>query len=397
MKHRILFFHDTFPAGGAERVTQDIADYISNKGYEVYLIASHLNVNDCQHLHLIEVPDNLSLREEATQKFIIEVIREKQISQFVLPAFMNPDICQAVREHTSCKIVFALHGLPLYEKIVYLYEKKRWSSKSFIKTILWRGIIYPKVMWLHLYDKRFLADYKRMYHLVDAFTVLCSGYKQQLARLLSLGADNHIHVISNAEKPVPAEWCNDKKKQVIYSGRLDYFKRVDILLKIWQKIFRKAPDWELVIIGDGPEKKNLENLAEQWKLERVSFIGYVSDVGRFYRQASIICLTSAFEGFPLCLTEAQSYGVIPMAFNASKGVEEIIGGSGDNGILLPMGSTHRFAKELLSLMHDEERRCRMKQQVREKAKDYDADLIGGKWLSLFNSLLGQGDVTVYDN
>lgn len=32
-----------------------------------------------------------------------------------------------------------------------------------------------------------------------------------------------------------------------------------------------------------------------------------------------------------------------------------------------------------------------------KAKDYDADLIGGKWLSLFNSLLGQGDVTVYDN
>lgn len=110
-------------------------------------------------------------------------------------------------------------------------------------------------MWLHLYDKRFLADYKRMYHLVDAFTVLCSGYKQQLARLLSLGADNHIHVISNAEKPVPAEWCNDKKKQVIYSGRLDYFKRVDILLKIWQKIFRKAPDWELVIIGDGPEKR----------------------------------------------------------------------------------------------------------------------------------------------
>lgn len=101
-------------------------------------------MNDCQHLHLIEVPDNLSLREEATQKFIIEVIREKQISLFVLPAFMNPDICQAVREHTSCKIVFALHGLPLYEKIVYLYEKKDGAQSHSSKQSFGEELSIPK-------------------------------------------------------------------------------------------------------------------------------------------------------------------------------------------------------------------------------------------------------------
>lgn len=387
MRRRILFFHDTFPAGGAERITQDIADYISDKGYEVYLIASHMNVDCCRNIHLIEVPGNLSLIEEFTREFIVDVIQKKKIDLFILPAFMNPDICQVVRKHTSCKIIFALHGLPLYEKIVYLYEKKRWSSKSFIKKLLWLGVIYPKVIWLHLYDKRFLADYNRMYHLVDAFTVLCNGYKKQLVRLLSLGEDNHIHVISNSEKFVADSLCSNKKKQIIYSGRLDYFKRVDVLLKIWRMIYQKAIDWELIIIGDGPERKNLEDLVKRWKLQRISFVGYTSDVGRYYQEASIICLTSAFEGFPLCLTEAQAYGVIPVAFNVSEGVEEIIGNSGENGILLPVGSVRRFAKELLALMGDEKRLCRMKKNVQEKVKNYDPDFIGNKWLSLFKSLL----------
>ena len=112
-----------------------------------------MNVDCCRNIHLIEVPGNLSLIEEFTREFIVDVIQKKKIDLFILPAFMNPDICQVVRKHTSCKIIFALHGLPLYEKIVYLYEKKRWSSKSFIKKLLWLGVIYPKVIWLHLYDK----------------------------------------------------------------------------------------------------------------------------------------------------------------------------------------------------------------------------------------------------
>lgn len=53
--NKVLFYHDAFPFGGAERITLDIANYVYNKGYEVYVLTPNLQSLSFKHLKAIEI------------------------------------------------------------------------------------------------------------------------------------------------------------------------------------------------------------------------------------------------------------------------------------------------------------------------------------------------------
>ena len=122
-------------------------------------------------------------------------------------------------------------------------------------------------------------------------------------------------------------------------------------------------------------------------LERVIFVGGTQDVQSYYRDASVSCLTSTFEGWPLCLTEAQANGVVPIAFNCCAGVSEILSPSGINGILIPPFDKEKFANELCGLLSSPDRIEQMRTEVLLKSQDYSMDIVGPKWSALFDLLL----------
>ena len=97
--------------------------------------------------------------------------------------------------------------------------------------------------------------------------------------------------------------------------------------------------------------------------------------------------TSAFEGWPLCLTEAQANGVVPVAFDCVAGIRQILSPSGVNGCLVPSFSLHKYAEMLLSLLMDSEKLQKMRNNVILKSKEYSPEIVGQKWLGLFESLL----------
>ncbi len=105
----------------------------------------------------------------------------------------------------------------------------------------------------------------------------------------------------------------EKKKEVLFVGRLTYAdKRVDRLLRIWAEVSKQNPDWSLHIIGDGKDRPNLEKLAGELALKNITFHGY-RDPAPHCESASVLCMTSTFEGWPQVLVEAMSSGVVPIA------------------------------------------------------------------------------------
>lgn len=86
--------------------------------------------------------------------------------------------------------------------------------------------------------------------------------------------------------------------------------RVDRLLRIWSLVEANFPDWELKVVGDGRERRNLEKEAAGLGLHRVRFCGHSTRVEEHYATAAILCLTSSFEGWGLVLVEAQAAGVV---------------------------------------------------------------------------------------
>lgn len=77
--------------------------------------------------------------------------------------------------------------------------------------------------------------------------------------------------------------------------------QTNALIDIWKNIYQKFPDWEFLIVGDGAERKNLEQQVNDYGLERVYFCGETNKPYEYYNNASILCLSSQFEGIPLVL------------------------------------------------------------------------------------------------
>ena len=163
----------------------------------------------------------------------------------------------------------------------------------------------------------------------------------------------------------------NKEKIILFVGRLTFEdKRPLRLLKVWSKIYKKLPDWRFIIVGDGPEKSTLHNAILQQKIERMELVGYTNNVVDFYQKASIVCLVSQYEGWGLCLAEAQAYGVIPIAFDCSAGIRDIISHPDSDGVLVAPYDCDVYAEKLLQLASNELTLSKMRQNVIKKSKEY---------------------------
>lgn len=191
-----------------------------------------------------------------------------------------------------------------------------------------------------------------------------------------------LHAIPNINtypEPVSVDW-DAKEKELLFVGRMDNVqKQISLLLHIWKRVAPQAPDWALTIVGGGPDEEYLKQLAERLKLPRVRFAGRC-DPTPYYRRASILCLTSLFEGFPMVLTEAQQQGTAVIAFDSFAAVRDTIE-DGVNGVLVTPFKQREYAEKLLHLMQDDEYRLRLAHRARETVQRFNADVILPRWIS----------------
>ena len=385
---KIAFIHSDFPTGGADRVTMDIANYLLLRpDYEFFVFTLRfypqkmLPVIDDSRFHIHVLPSGENDLTNADCDRIVEQVKSCDINVVVLIGH-HVDIALRLRE-LGCATIFANHGIPFWEVRHKRMTKSR--HKSLLKQLEYNTFFFIKYHLLHTYDKRFDRIYSHDIAVNDAYTVLCEPYRTEIASRLGVDAGK-IHVIPNMEEPVGDVNFN-KQNTFLYVGRLSYGdKRVDRLIDAWGLIHHKLPQWNLVIVGDGEEGDNLRHRAAN--LPRVTFAGYQIDVSAFYRDASAVCLVSEHEGWPLCLTEARSHGVIPIAMECSAGVRTIVEPSGVNGFLCPKGDVEAFARQMLDFaMMDAGAVMKMRHNVVKKSLEYSPERIGELWRQLFENLI----------
>lgn len=387
----VAFIHDNFPWGGAERATMDILEYLSKNGYSGHVLACTFHENlfplekkDCFRVEVL--PERHLQRSRKDADAIVDYIRKHNIHYIISLSFLRH--INYIREKTGVKYIYTLHGVPLWE--IFISKTDKCNKKTLGGILKWYLIRYPKVNWLHYYQRKYFLRYRKIVRKSDCYVTLCEEYRQEIIEKLRLDRSLHgkLKAIGNSERPVdPVKM--EKKKQVIYVGRLTFpDKRVDRLIEVWRMVCDKVSGWELLIVGDGEERQNLEQAAAG--MTNVRFIGAVSNVQPYYDDAAVLCLTSATESWGFVLTEAQTNGVIPIAFDCSAGVHHLLAPSGTNGILVPDGDVDSYVRELTDLLNDDEKRRRMQRNVIEKARDYSMEQVGRKWLDLFSELQASG-------
>ena len=384
---KVAFVHDIFPGGGAERVTIDIAKYLSghNLGYKCYVFTPEV----VEELYTEDVKECISIikvrKEREGRGEDVESLIKSEGIDLLVQVVKQVNNIKEIRERTGCKVIFANHGEPFWQRHALIRRRSRSIFFKYFWRLYWKRYFVDKGHARDIIAERTRSHYDDC----DAYTVLCDDYKLETCKAFGISPEeSKIRVIENSEQIIN-EPTLKKEKIIMFCGRLEYTsKRPDRLLNIWGKIQHRLPDYRLLIVGDGDYREAMEQQIAKEGLERVDMVGQQSDVGPYYRRASIVCLTSETEGWPLCMTEAQAHGCIPVAFGCTAGVRDILSPSGVNGFIVSPFDENEFAETLvhIAMMSEEEQKV-IRRSVIEKRTRYAPEILMKKWEELFEELL----------
>lgn len=178
-------------------------------------------------------------------------------------------------------------------------------------------------------------------------------------------------------------------KVVLFTGRLTVHKGVDNLIKAAREI--KA---EIIILGDGPERENLENLIRDYKLDNVHMLGYFSHhvdrIDDFYLRADVYVAPSVWnEPLGLVILEAMAQKT-PVVVTRKGGVGTVVK-DGYNGYLVRARSPKDIVEKVNMLLQDEKKRKRMGNNAyKTVVEKFNWDKIAGKFYTHYKNFCCNG-------
>lgn len=239
-----------------------------------------------------------------------------------------------------------------------------------------------KGIW-HLADRWRTRQDEKLVRKYDHFVVLTYEDKRLWGDLPNISViPNALPSHSSPLTPHPSPLTSHR---ILAIGRYDHQKGFDTLLCIWHALGKQKEGWTLDIIGDGPLRATLQQQAEQLGLgNSVRLLKPTNNIQQAYLDASILVMTSRYEGLPMVLLEAQAHGLPIVAFACQCGPRDVIT-DGMDGFLIENRDEERFAKCLLRLMNDDELRQEMGAKAIEASQRFDEETIMRKWEQLFLS------------
>ena len=184
----------------------------------------------------------------------------------------------------------------------------------------------------------------------------------------------------------------DVRAQVVVCVcRLCYQKGIDVLLQAWYLIHGQAPQARLIIVGDGPLRSQLENMAKALGITNsIEFTGMQSDVAAQLHRGGLAVLPSRWEGMPNAVLEAMASG-LPCVATRVSGSEDIIQHR-VNGLLVEPEDYQGMAQALLSLLRDPALAQKYGYHARAAIeKHYSLERITDMYISLYQNMVeGRG-------
>lgn len=191
--------------------------------------------------------------------------------------------------------------------------------------------------------------------------------------------------------PVPIhekilEFCS-RSKTIGAIGRLSPEKGFDILLEAFHTMIAKGYDLNLLIVGDGPERRKLEEIIARRNMnDRVFLPGYVAQASCYLKHFSVFVISSLTEGLPITLLEAMRAGV-PVVSTRVGGIEEVIGG-GSAGILVDPRNSDKLAEGMCALICDDELADNLSRKAENRfINNYSSKIMAENYIHVYNDIV----------
>jgi glycosyltransferase involved in cell wall biosynthesis len=177
-----------------------------------------------------------------------------------------------------------------------------------------------------------------------------------------------------ARESIDHPWLRVEDHRVILGiGRFMPQKDFPLLLRAFARVKRQANDTKLILLGDGPDRRELRSLAKDLNIEGgVDMPGFVSNPYAYLSRASLFVLSSIHEGLPTVLVEALACGCPVVSTNCPSGPDEILEG-GTWGPLVPVGDVSALAQAMITTLESPPDAAQLKQRAESFSVDAAVD------------------------
>lgn len=390
-KPNILFLLKGLEIGGLEVVTAVLANKFVEEGHRVsvfsFLGGKHsIAERFDSRINLYQQNDYSQSKENVAKlrKVLVDDKIDVVINQWGLP-YIPIKTARKAAKGLDVKIISVYHNAPSFNGRIQKLSIALMDCENPMKRL---ALTLLRTAFRKVTSRAMAYIYRHS----DLFLVLSPSYIEDFKKFTGVSDGSHLQVLTNPITVEQHEYeyaFGKKQKEIIYVGRLDFVqKRVYRVIDTWNYLEERFPDWRLTIVGDGEDRENLENHVRCLGLKRVSFEGFQKPL-EYYKRASILLLTSDFEGFPLVLAECMSFGVIPAVYNSYSAVGDIID-DGKDGIVIPYDKGRYQADEaadmVAQIMGDDSKREQMALAALEKSKEYSLERIYREWKTVFANL-----------
>ena len=278
--------------------------------------------------------------------------------------------CDIVHIHTS-------HHVTAKRKMVFMKIAKFFGKKTIVH--------------FHAFDTEstiqgaYRYRFEYLFRNADKVLVLSEWWKEKVAEEIFSGVyaamRNKLQVIYNPCPIIEQKPVESKENYFLYAGTVCARKGYADLIKAFGKIAKKYPGWKVKIAGNGEIENGKALAIEQGISNQVEFLGWISGdlKDKAFREATVFCLPSYAEGFPMAVLDAWTYGLSVITTPVG-GISDVAK-DGENMLLFNPGDIESLAIQLERMITDV--------ALRERIKIASKDFAAGKFnINTVNKQLG---------
>lgn len=358
----------TLRSGGSERVCVTVVNGLVHLGWKVDLLVG--NLKEERYLSDIHKDVNLICLNSSKPRYSFFSLLKyfKKGKPEILLSFSNEFIpflaILKILQKKSIKII--LRNRSIYS------EKKRNRKKN--KNIWSNFVRAPLIDYF----------YSKIDFILNQSYAMQDDFLKNFPKLLNKSSVINNPVSNNIEyfiKSVDNNLNKKKSNYILCVARLNEVKALHFAIIAFVDVVKKNPNYRLKIVGEGPLKNELKELAvKKGIIEFVDFEGYQNNLAQYYLEAKLTVLTSLHEGFPNVLIESIFCGTPVVSFDCPSGPRELLE-NGKWGTLVPVGNTEALAQAINKNIKDP-----YPKNLNLRAKDFSSSNILQKYQKLLINL-----------
>lgn len=204
--------------------------------------------------------------------------------------------------------------------------------------------------------------------------------------LLKNGYSHSLETITGSVEVKESNASESRDIDIVFVGRLTEYKRPDRFLQVVGQVVDRLPECKVLIIGDGPDRASLENLAKEMGVsDNIQFLGQIKEVPKMVSRAKIFVLTSRWEGVSIAMLEAMCMGVVPVVSDVGD-----LGDFAENnvtGFTVSENNVSGFAEHIIDILLDPTQLNRLSNASRTRAvQACERNVLAARWCEVIEKL-----------